>query len=527
MLWEVRKMRNRIISFAPATLGLALAFGGSTMSGGSARAEDECVAKPNTQSSQGGHWYYRTDRVNNRKCWYLRSDDGQVQQVAQDPSADTDDTAAAGETAPRATTAPVRTHIAAHGHRSAEPTASQAATVDAGPKPVRSRLAEQPAPAAPVQPSTGLAPASVPTNIPPFAAAWLWPGGAPAAASDAAPAPVQPTADVRAADAPAQSAPNAPSATPESQALAQRALTQLQTQRTAGDVQNPPTGGSAMEMLQKAFQRLTAPATPSAEPDHTLALLTSALALVTIGVGIFIAARWSMSADKRKPRPATWDVREDDISDDVISSQDMIHADRRDETADDEHWGGRETAARDLHQERLREQDLRAQNLREQSLREQTLRDQTLREQNLREQNMREQNRRGQDQYQRHAGNRPPHPLDDLAAAIAAVHDVRRVKVAADQQPRGPQPVQERLHQAYAPGHPETTARPRTGADTPVSTHAVEDTLRKMLQELSAKRSSEAAAHAGRAGVVHDLAAGRPPAAADQFGRHRNRTQRA
>jgi len=31
----------------------------------------ECHSAPNRQSSEGGHWYYRLDRTNHRKCWYV------------------------------------------------------------------------------------------------------------------------------------------------------------------------------------------------------------------------------------------------------------------------------------------------------------------------------------------------------------------------------------------------------------------------------------------------------------------------
>ena len=34
-------------------------------------AADDCLAGPNRPPAQGGHWYYRLDHVNNRKCWYL------------------------------------------------------------------------------------------------------------------------------------------------------------------------------------------------------------------------------------------------------------------------------------------------------------------------------------------------------------------------------------------------------------------------------------------------------------------------
>ena len=31
-------------------------------------AADHCVTEPNLRAAQGGHWYYRVDRVKNRKC---------------------------------------------------------------------------------------------------------------------------------------------------------------------------------------------------------------------------------------------------------------------------------------------------------------------------------------------------------------------------------------------------------------------------------------------------------------------------
>src|SRR5262249_51560173 len=40
-------------------------------SGSFAREPGECLAGPNKLSPQGSHWYYRVDRVNRRKCWYL------------------------------------------------------------------------------------------------------------------------------------------------------------------------------------------------------------------------------------------------------------------------------------------------------------------------------------------------------------------------------------------------------------------------------------------------------------------------
>ncbi len=63
-----------------------------TMQAPAARAADECLEAPNGPTPPGGHWYYRTDRVKQRKCWYL----GQSPQNAQST------TAAQGESRPSA-----------------------------------------------------------------------------------------------------------------------------------------------------------------------------------------------------------------------------------------------------------------------------------------------------------------------------------------------------------------------------------------------------------------------------------------
>lgn len=40
---------------------------------GQAQAADDCLAAPNAASPAGQHWYYRIDRVKQRKCWYLHA----------------------------------------------------------------------------------------------------------------------------------------------------------------------------------------------------------------------------------------------------------------------------------------------------------------------------------------------------------------------------------------------------------------------------------------------------------------------
>ena len=129
-------MRKQIITFVPATIGVVLSFGGLTVSGRNAVADD-CILKPNAPSPQGSHWYYRTDRVNNRQCWYLRSDDGQALQGSQEPAETARDTsedagaddAQAVDQAPAA--APVKPEVAPRTtRRVTHQTASRAEAVE-------------------------------------------------------------------------------------------------------------------------------------------------------------------------------------------------------------------------------------------------------------------------------------------------------------------------------------------------------------------------------------------------------------
>jgi hypothetical protein len=34
----------------------------------------DCLTAPNPSTPSNGHWYYRTDRTQQRKCWYLHTD---------------------------------------------------------------------------------------------------------------------------------------------------------------------------------------------------------------------------------------------------------------------------------------------------------------------------------------------------------------------------------------------------------------------------------------------------------------------
>jgi hypothetical protein len=47
---------------------------------------DNCLASPKAETPAGSHWFYRTDHVNKRSCWYLRREDGSVAQAVPQPS---------------------------------------------------------------------------------------------------------------------------------------------------------------------------------------------------------------------------------------------------------------------------------------------------------------------------------------------------------------------------------------------------------------------------------------------------------
>jgi hypothetical protein len=60
-------MPKRVISYAPAvTAGLftVIAFSMNWALAG------DCLVQPNRQLAPSGHWYFRVDHVNYRKCWY-------------------------------------------------------------------------------------------------------------------------------------------------------------------------------------------------------------------------------------------------------------------------------------------------------------------------------------------------------------------------------------------------------------------------------------------------------------------------
>jgi hypothetical protein len=63
----------RTIFFVPVILVIVLAAISLT-----ARAADECVAKPSSAAPQGGHWDFRVNRSDHRHCWYVGPEGAKV-----------------------------------------------------------------------------------------------------------------------------------------------------------------------------------------------------------------------------------------------------------------------------------------------------------------------------------------------------------------------------------------------------------------------------------------------------------------
>ena len=85
------------IAFASALLASGL---GLTVPADIALAVN-CLAAPNSPAPANSHWYYRTDRTQDRKCWYLRTDNGSseqgaVQAVREAPAKPSQSVAASG-----------------------------------------------------------------------------------------------------------------------------------------------------------------------------------------------------------------------------------------------------------------------------------------------------------------------------------------------------------------------------------------------------------------------------------------------
>jgi hypothetical protein len=81
-----------ILIIAMSVMGLGASYGSSDP----APAEESCLSAPNARPPQGSHWFYHTDRANQRKCWYLRQqgETAEANTTASRPRAPSSKTAA-------------------------------------------------------------------------------------------------------------------------------------------------------------------------------------------------------------------------------------------------------------------------------------------------------------------------------------------------------------------------------------------------------------------------------------------------
>jgi hypothetical protein len=478
-------MRQRIIPFIPIAFGLFLAVGGLTVLNNGAGAADDCLEKPDYQ--QGGHWRYRTDRSTNRKCWYLRSDDGETARGTQG----TQDTA--DEDTEEGTTPVVQQTTPRPVQRSARPLALPNSPSTRSRPPEQQTAPTPPAPAAPLSTATN---SRVPSNPP--TSSWPWP-------NDSTPAQTQPSTNYdapkpvtpvkvqivqQASQATREQAPPAPALqAPASQALAEQAA--VQQTSDVEDSEKRPLGGSALDMLQTAFQRMTAPATPGGEPDHTLALLATAFAFITIGCGIVVATIWSMPSKKPDQSSGTWDKVYREPTAEVVKQT-------------------YQEAYQEPYRESYQEQEPRAASYAG----------------------------AGIDTYHRRPRDVPN--FAELARSVRAVYEEResagqdpRYQEPAYQQPvhqqprhqeahyqepafQEPQTYQQRLPAPLAPDAPPAAVQafePQASRRRPVSERAVQNTLRQLLHELEVKmhRREAPAESVEPADVAHDLAPSQGP----------------
>jgi hypothetical protein len=76
-------MSSRTAKFVSAIFASLLASTPlATVSHGAVPAADDCLSGPKGQAPQGGHWYYRVDRVTKRNCWYLGEEREKLSQIA-------------------------------------------------------------------------------------------------------------------------------------------------------------------------------------------------------------------------------------------------------------------------------------------------------------------------------------------------------------------------------------------------------------------------------------------------------------
>jgi hypothetical protein len=75
-------MQRRSALFVVIVMILSAATGLSTLGHSIVLAADNCLKQPDLHSPQGVRWYYHTDPVTNRKCWYMGRPGAKVPQAA-------------------------------------------------------------------------------------------------------------------------------------------------------------------------------------------------------------------------------------------------------------------------------------------------------------------------------------------------------------------------------------------------------------------------------------------------------------
>src|SRR5215467_1152667 len=180
-------MCRPIISFASVACVLVLATSGLVASHGSVHAADDCIAKPEGQGPQGSHWFYHTDETTNRKCWFLRADDGRILLGAQDATEDaSNDTTDAADRplalAPEPVTSAVMWDlppIAEPAARPTRPATYRAAAATTSPTPSARTQPAAPAAQVATQVATQVTAQVAPQPAPAFAPTWQLRGGGP------------------------------------------------------------------------------------------------------------------------------------------------------------------------------------------------------------------------------------------------------------------------------------------------------------------------------------------------------------
>jgi hypothetical protein len=74
-------MANRTAKFASAVFaGLLAGIPIAIVTSSFARAAGDCQTEPGSETRQGQHWHYRTERGTKRQCWYLREEGERAEQ---------------------------------------------------------------------------------------------------------------------------------------------------------------------------------------------------------------------------------------------------------------------------------------------------------------------------------------------------------------------------------------------------------------------------------------------------------------